>query len=108
MAKAHSITSIPLSPADERRSRMVKYSISMAIRMVCIVAMLFVSGWWLLLCAAGAIFLPYFAVVLANQTVSHRGQAHATPVSNAVVPVIRVSSDAWAHETGPRGSSEHE
>jgi hypothetical protein len=28
--------------------------------------MLFAQGWWLVVCAAGAIFLPYVAVVLAN------------------------------------------
>lgn len=38
--------------------------------MVCIVAMLFVQGWWLLICAIGAIFLPYFAVVVANVSVA--------------------------------------
>jgi hypothetical protein len=45
---------------------MIKYSVAMGIRMVCIVLMLFVHGWWLLLCAVGAILLPYFAVVVAN------------------------------------------
>ncbi len=45
---------------------MIKYTIAMSIRVLCIVAMLFVDGWWLAVCAAGAIFLPYFAVVLAN------------------------------------------
>ena len=45
---------------------MIKYSIAMGIRMVCIVLMLFVQGWWLLVCAIGAIALPYVAVVFAN------------------------------------------
>ena len=61
-----SATSLPLAPVDERRIRMVKYSIAMSIRMVCIVAMLFVSGWWLVVCATGAIVLPYFAMIIAN------------------------------------------
>lgn len=47
---------------------MVKYSLAMGIRMVCIVALLFVDGWWLLVPALGAIFLPYFAVVIANNS----------------------------------------
>lgn len=59
-------TSLPQSPEDERRVRMVKYSIAMIVRMLCIFAMLFVQGWWLLIFAAGAIFLPYFAVIIAN------------------------------------------
>ncbi len=64
--KQQSITTLPLSPEAERRSRMIKYTIAMSIRVLCIVAMLFAQGWWLVVCAAGAIFLPYFAVVIAN------------------------------------------
>ena len=64
--KQQSITSLPPSPEEDRRARMIKYSIAMGIRMVCILLMLFVQGWWLLVCAIGAITLPYFAVVFAN------------------------------------------
>jgi len=71
--KQQSITSLPLSPEAERRSRMIKYSIAMGIRVVCIVLMLFVHGWWLLICAIGAIALPYFAVVIANVHGDPRG-----------------------------------
>ncbi|HEY8912985.1 DUF3099 domain-containing protein [Lacisediminihabitans sp.] len=66
MAKQQSITSLPRSPQDDRRSRMVQYSVAMGIRTVCIIACLFTPGWWLLLPAIGAIVLPYIAVVLAN------------------------------------------
>jgi ABC-type transport system involved in cytochrome bd biosynthesis fused ATPase/permease subunit len=65
-----SATSLPLAPIDERRIRMIKYSIAMGIRMACIVAMLFVSGWWLVICATGAIVLPYFAMIVANVKVA--------------------------------------
>lgn len=95
MAKTQTITSIPLSPAEERRARMTKYTISMAIRMVCIVAMLFVSGWWLLVCALGAIFLPYFAVVVANQASNTPRRTHTAVVSSAVVPRIHVDASQW-------------
>jgi Protein of unknown function (DUF3099) len=64
--KQQSITTLPPSPEAERRSRMIKYTIAMSIRVACIFAMLFAQGWWLVVCAAGAIFLPYVAVVLAN------------------------------------------
>ncbi len=66
MKKQQSITSIPQSAEDERRSRIIKYLVTMSVRIVCLVLMLFVQGWWLAVCAAGAIILPYFAVVLAN------------------------------------------
>ncbi|MDO9395226.1 MAG: DUF3099 domain-containing protein [Herbiconiux sp.] len=64
--RAQSLTSLPKSPEDERRSRMTKYMITMSIRIVCLILMLFVQGWWLAVVAAGAILLPYFAVVLGN------------------------------------------
>ncbi|MFM6974359.1 MAG: DUF3099 domain-containing protein [Agromyces sp.] len=106
MAKTQSITSIPLSPAQERRARMLKYSVSMAVRMVCIVAMLFVSGWWLLLCALGAIFLPYFAVIVANQaTTNTRRSAAATVVSSAIVPRIQVRASDWESAEPTRDDS---
>lgn len=61
-----SITSLPPSPEAERRARMIKYTVMMGIRVACIVALLFAKGWWILVFAAGAVFLPYFAVVVAN------------------------------------------
>ena len=64
--KQQSITTLPPSPEEERRSRMIKYTIAMSIRVACIFALLFVQGWWLLVFAIGAICLPYIAVVLAN------------------------------------------
>lgn len=77
--KQQSITTLPLSPEAERHSRMVKYSVAMAVRVVCIVLMLFVQGWWLLLCAIGAIVLPYFAVVIANVHGNPRGDQVVRP-----------------------------
>ena len=77
--KQQSITSLPLSPEEERRSRMIKYSITMGIRVVCILLMLFVQGWWLLVCAVGAIVLPYIAVVIANVHADPRGDQVLRP-----------------------------
>ena len=66
MKQAQSITSLPASPDENRKRRMINYLIAMSIRVVCIIACLFVQGWWLLLPVTGAIVLPYVAVVLAN------------------------------------------
>lgn len=68
MAKQQSITALPRSPDDDRRNRMIKYAITMGVRFVCVVLCIWARGWWLLVCAAGAIILPYIAVVLANVT----------------------------------------
>lgn len=63
---SYTVTSVGQAPTIERGQRMRKYVITMSIRMVCIAAMPFVHGWWILLCVLGAVFLPYIAVVLAN------------------------------------------
>lgn len=73
MEKPQSITTLGESPELERKSRMVKYTIAMTIRVVCIVAAIFVDGWLMWLCFAGAIFLPYFAVIIANAQGSSSG-----------------------------------
>jgi hypothetical protein len=66
MTKPPSITEIPLSPEQDRKTRMARYSIAMGIRVICIGLCLITPGWWLIIPAAGAVFLPYIAVVIAN------------------------------------------
>jgi len=47
---------------------MIKYSIAMGIRLVCILACFVVPGYWIIIPVIGAVVLPYIAVVLANVT----------------------------------------
>ena len=78
---------------------MIKYSIMMGIRVACIVALLFVQGWWILVFAAGAVFLPYFAVVVAN-VATNRPQAEVER-PGSIVPVGRPAPyDADADANG--------
>ena len=86
--KSMSITELPPSPDAERHSRMIKYAVTQAVRVVCIIACLFVPGWWILIPAAGAIFLPYFAVVVANSVQQNPRPTVERP--GAIVPVNRV------------------
>ena len=67
------LTELPPSPEQEQGARMRRYAITMGIRLVCVLACLFVQGWWLLIPALGAVFLPWVAVVLAN-AVSTKGR----------------------------------
>ncbi|HEU5223788.1 MAG TPA: DUF3099 domain-containing protein [Candidatus Lumbricidophila sp.] len=64
--KPQSITSLPPSPDDDRHRREVQYFVMMSIRVLCVLAIPFTHGWWILLPILGAVFLPYFAVVVAN------------------------------------------
>ncbi|WAB81259.1 DUF3099 domain-containing protein [Microcella daejeonensis] len=73
------ITSIPASPTEERHVRMVKYAVAMGIRLVCIAACFVTPGWWLLIPALGAIILPSFAVLVANNVVPSSGPAVERP-----------------------------
>ncbi|MFI8594198.1 DUF3099 domain-containing protein [Microbacterium sp. NPDC078428] len=61
-------TSLPQSPRDEAAARLRRYAVTMGIRIACFLLMAFVTpyGWWTWVFAAGAILLPYVAVVLAN------------------------------------------
>ncbi len=74
MTETYTVTSLQDSPDSERRSRMLRYTVAMGIRLACIGACFLVEGWWLLLPAFGAVFLPYFAVVTAN-SVSKKARA---------------------------------
>lgn len=72
-----SVTSLPEAPQDEGKRRVRHYAITMGIRTACFILMAVVQpiGWWTFVFAAGAIFLPYIAVVAAN------AGADSTPTS---------------------------
>lgn len=67
---AQQITTADTALDDDMRSRIIKYSITMGIRTVCFVAayFAFVAGMHILMwmCVAGAVVLPYPAVIFAN------------------------------------------
>ncbi|MFZ4895183.1 DUF3099 domain-containing protein [Plantibacter sp. Mn2098] len=84
--KQPSITSLPPSPDDERRGRVIKYSITMGIRVLCLGALPFVHGGWMFVFAAGAIFLPYVAVILANVGSTPGVGQHDRPTGVVVDP----------------------
>ncbi|MCU4297882.1 DUF3099 domain-containing protein [Brevibacterium permense] len=67
---AQQITTADTALDDDMRSRIIKYSITMGIRTVCFVAayFAFVAEMHILMwiCVAGAVVLPYPAVIFAN------------------------------------------
>jgi hypothetical protein len=69
-----SITTAPEAHSSELGSREKRYAISMAVRTICFVLAVIVSGplRWVLL--AGAVFLPYAAVIIANAGVRRKGE----------------------------------
>ncbi|WP_309709336.1 DUF3099 domain-containing protein [Pseudolysinimonas sp.] len=78
------ITELPPSPEQEQSARMRRYALTMGIRVLCVIACLFVQGWWLLIPALGAVFLPYVAVVFANAV--SRGGGRTVERPGAIEP----------------------
>ncbi|MCD7101916.1 DUF3099 domain-containing protein [Pseudoclavibacter sp. 13-3] len=108
------VTHAPNSPRDDRVRRMVHYSIAMGIRIVCVLALFVVPGWWKLVPAFGAAFLPYYAVVIANlpkrvnddgfqsivqQAISQK--AHEHPADSGFPETITVDEGSFAHDGSP-------
>jgi hypothetical protein len=72
-AKPHLITDAEQSPEQELRGREIRYVLMMGIRALCVIvaAVLVMTDapllpLWLTLCIAGAVILPWTAVLLAN------------------------------------------
>jgi len=71
---------------------MIKYTVAMTIRVICLVLAMVIQGWLMWVFFAGAIFLPYFAVVLAN---AHGTGEESAPATRAVAPTLAISSDIF-------------
>jgi len=68
------ITDAQGSTSAELNRRQKRYVITMLFRLACFIAIFFVPGVWRWVLGAGAVFLPYIAVILANQAdTRHRG-----------------------------------
>lgn len=90
---AQSATSLPRAPRDEAQGRMRRYFLMMSIRVLCFVLMILITpyGWYTWVLAAGAIVLPYIAVVIANVAVSGKesgvvAPSRALPAAPSVTP----------------------
>lgn len=64
----HSVTTARKSRSEDQRSRYIQYTVAMSIRFACFIAAFFVHGPLMWVAIAGAVVLPYVAVVLANAT----------------------------------------
>jgi predicted tellurium resistance membrane protein TerC len=87
-----SATSLPPSPDAERKTRMLKYTIAMVLRLICflVAALLYKTlGWWTLVPITGAVILPYIAVVLANTVIQSKVTAVERPGSLVPMPLPR-------------------
>ena len=106
------ITDARSATSVEHDSRVKRYAVTMAFRTACFVAMIFVDGplRWVLF--AGAVLLPYIAVIVANQANQRterndrvgegsidRPQLTTGPEDEVIVGAV---SDGSEHETHGR------
>ena len=87
------ITSARGAASTELSGRVRRYTLAMAFRMACFLAMIVVDGWlrWVLL--AVAVFMPYLAVVLANQSDQRSGAALAVVTPGSATAITSGSAD---------------
>ena len=93
------VTSAPESLEEEQSTRIRRYLITMGIRTACFILAVVLHGWLRWTFAAGAIVLPFFAVVMANST-----RPRAGGMSRPAVP----RPDITRHLGGPSPASAEE
>lgn len=89
-----SVTSAPESRTEDQARRLRRYLLTMTIRTACFVLVVVIDSWWRWVFAAGAVFLPFIAVVAANAArPSVRGRVR--PVVPTVDPTPQISDKPW-------------
>ncbi|MFB8371650.1 DUF3099 domain-containing protein [Pseudarthrobacter sp. NPDC055928] len=88
----HSITDAAAAHSEDMRQRMIKYALAMGIRMVCLILIFVVDGWFKLLMVAGAVFLPWIAVVIANG--SDKAEIHSDSLLDSA-PLAELEGPSW-------------
>ncbi|GAA1701816.1 DUF3099 domain-containing protein [Kribbella sp. NPDC056951] len=95
-----SVTSAQPSRSEDLDSRIIRYAAMMGLRVVCFVLAVLTPSPWRWMFVVGAVFLPYFAVVLANvakTATQDSGTPYVAPDRPALEaspgPVIRAEED---------------
>ena len=89
----HSITDAATAHSEDMHRRMMKYALAMGIRMVCLILIFVVDGWFKLVMVAGAVFLPWIAVVIANG--SDKAEVHSDSLLE-YAPLAELESPEWS------------
>ena len=89
----HSITDAASAHSEDMRQRMIKYALAMGIRMVCLILIFVVDGWLKLVMVAGAVFLPWIAVVIANG--SDKAEIHSDSLLDSA-PLAELEGPSWS------------
>ncbi|WP_344053392.1 DUF3099 domain-containing protein [Microbacterium lacus] len=115
--KPQSATSLPEAPRDDEHRRSSRYLVMMGIRIACFILMVVVTpySWYTWVFAAGAIVIPYIAVVVANvgpdtartevirpeRALPSAPTPQPTPSSDGAPPVLRIQETRSIDERRP-------
>lgn len=88
-----SVTTAAAGRSHDWRSRQSRYLLMMGIRLACLPLAVITSGWLRWLFIAGAVVLPYIAVVIANAA-----SRPASGTIQAITPVFRGELPAATQE----------
>ena len=97
-SEVHSITDAAAAHSEEMRQRMIKYAVARGIRMVCLILIFVVDGWFKILPVIGAVFLPWVAVIIANG--GDQAEVHADSLLD-YAPLAELDAQAAAGAGGP-------
>lgn len=100
--EVHSISNAAVAHSEDMRKRMIQYGLAMGIRLVCLILIFVVDGWFKILMVAGAVFLPWVAVVIANG--SDQAQIHSDSLLETAPYVELESPVSQTAEQTPSGS----
>jgi hypothetical protein len=87
----YEITGVAAGREADLRSRMRRYTIGMTLRTICFVGAVLAQGWLRWTFVAGALVLPYVAVLIANagrESGGRRGDRVLPPIPAAPAPEL--------------------
>lgn len=90
---AQLITDARTGTSDEMSARIRQYTITMSIRAACFISMIFVHGVFRWILFAGAVILPFVAVVAANQVNQHFRRRKVTHAMQTERPELTTGQD---------------
>jgi hypothetical protein len=93
---AQLITDARTGTSDEMSARIRQYTITMSIRAACFISMIFVHGVFRWILFAGAVILPFVAVVAANQVNQHSRRRKVTHAMQTERPELTTGQDDGA------------
>ncbi|MBD8020764.1 DUF3099 domain-containing protein [Brevibacterium gallinarum] len=98
------ITDADESHEADTRARSRRYLLSMAIRITCFVLAIVTTGWLRWTCVAGAVFLPWVAVQIANAGKENITRTKTAQIDAPPLPELQAGRSDAAAGSGPEAA----